>query len=697
MNYAVIYNHVIGSGTYIMYLPPGSYYSIMVLGPGPLGLYMNSSTTVTMQILSQVNYMRFRLNEPYEVSYTFVGSSINTTVTLGPGNYYVIIINNGSGMASIMLALIQNYTTAFVNAPIGIVDYGLAPTIGGFIPYSYVTREFIGSAKIYEANVSPITNCPSLPLGSLSLQLNVVLELGVNGYTQYYWLQNVVIIDPDNEQLLPLINVWNMSSPGAIINPLYILGHGFVVNNQTYIYIGNWTPYTTQPSINLSIYVNKTINDYSEVLFGYSLNGKRTLMDNITLLLKPSWGPYLVVNGSAYTPSGHLIDSEFVIGGPGCGAVVLARRLNISLSLYYLGPANNLLPVPTVWSFGSNTGETIINTRVIPTGPATVLLTTGGEYLGPLVNANYIFFLSLNNYLVNGALMNVNIPLPVGSRVFLTVNREFDFGNGTMIRLIHVMLNGKSMNVTSIMLTMNDSYVVNYVWARYYHLWVVDESNQLVNMSGWYLDGSIINITVSRAIAYLGNNTRLVFNGFMTNATHYLTSGNSIILLISSPTILILDWIKEYNVSLILYTINGTQITREYLGWLLKGYEITNITINGINYKIKTLIITKPSLTATVYAEYRRFIVRDIFGIPEPFTTVEIRCGVQVISATTNALGLTPNILTPINTTCIVVPRLLGYYSIMIIAIIIVLITVTLLILDRGIRNKVGFNDSTER
>jgi hypothetical protein len=132
------------------------------------------------------------------------------------------------------------------------------------------------------------------------------------------------------------------------------------------------------------------------------MNGIKELVDNVTLLLRPDWGPYLVVNGSEYSPLGYLIDSEFIIGGPGCGATVFANEVNASLSLYYLGPNNKLFPVPTAWSFGSDTGETIVNVGEETIGPAVVKLMAGNEYLGPLINADYISFLVINNYLLNG-------------------------------------------------------------------------------------------------------------------------------------------------------------------------------------------------------------------------------------------------------------------------------------------------------
>lgn len=679
LNYAVIYSHVLGSGTYTMYLPPGGYYSIEVSGPGPLGLYMWASSRVILQILNQTGYDELRSGGQYQPLFMFVGSSMNTTVYVPQGTYYVIVVNNGSIAINAVLAIMRHYPTALINAPIGIVDYGLAPTVNGYIPYSYITREFLGSAVINEAVITTITNCQSLPPGSFSLQLNAVLELSVNDRTQYYWLQNVMIIDPKNELLLPLVNVWNMSSESLIMNPLYIIGRGSVINNTAYAYMGNWTPYTTPLAINLTISVNNTPNGFPDLLFSYSMNGIKELVDNVTLLLRPDWGPYLVVNGSEYSPLGYLVDSEFIIGGPGCGATVFANEVNASLSLYYLGPSNRLFPVPTAWSFGSDTGETIVNVGEEVIGPAVVKLMAGNEYLGPLTNANYINFLVINNYLLNGTFISASIPVLTGSRVLLTTERIVNFGNNTLVRLTGIWVNGMPVNNSSLELLMNGSYVVSYNWARYYWLQVIDESNQVTNMSGWYLANSIVNITVPKTAIYFNNDTRLVFARFLTNATHYVVSGNSIVLLINLPIQLAVDWVREYNVSLTLYTINNTPIITEHLGWLPMGSEVTNVTIGGINYPLEVpLSITGPELTAIVDAKYAQFVVRDSLNLPEPLAHILIKCDGQEIATSTNILGVTPRLLIPTSSACTIMAQPIGYYSLALIVVVAVLIIVIL-------------------
>lgn len=143
------------------------------------------------------------------------------------------------------------------------------------------------------------------------------------------------------------------------------------MNNEVYAYMGNWTPYEMPLTVNLTIMTNKTVNGFPpQVLIGYSMGGVNTLVDNVTFLMAPSWGgPYLVVNGSEYSPLGYLIDAEFVIGGgPGCGgAMVRVNELNALLSLYYRGgPGGDLLPIPSAWSMGSDTGETVVNARLTP-------------------------------------------------------------------------------------------------------------------------------------------------------------------------------------------------------------------------------------------------------------------------------------------------------------------------------------------
>jgi hypothetical protein len=679
INYAVIYNHVIGSGTYMMTIAPGTYYSVSIYGPGPLGLYLTSNTNVLTLILNSQGLNELKTGATVKPLFTYYGQVLNATIELPSGEYYIVVINNGSSTAQVMLVTTRGYPTPIVNAPIGIVDYGLMPSQVGYIPYSYTTSEFLGEARILSANVQPITNCSSLPPGSFSLQLNAVLEMVINNQTQYYWVQNVLIIDPTYDLMAPLVNVWNMSSTNLTMNPLFIIGHGSVMNNEVYAYMGNWTPYEPPLMINLTIITNRTVNGFPEVLIGYSMDGVNTPVDNVTFLMSPSWGPYLVVNGSEYSPSGYLIDVEFVIGGPGCGAMVRANGLNATLSLYYKGPGGELLPVPSAWSLGSDTGETIANARAYAVSPGTVGITVGGEYLGPLSNANYLAFLILSNYLFNNQSMTtVEIPLPINSRVILTTQHSVYLGNNTLLRLAGFTVNNMYINSTELGLTMNQSYIVNYLWVRYYRLDIIDEANILTNLSGWYNEDSIVNITVPYTIIYFSNNTRLIFTGFTTNATHYVITNNTLILLMDRPVMAIINWIREYNASLILYTANGSYIGTKNLGWIKYGEEITNVSINGFIYGLRSpLVISGANNTAVLNAEYMELSIRDSLGLPEPFTQVIIKCGDQELRSVTNSYGVTQELLIPISVMCIAEAPQIGYYSIALILAVILTMVLT--------------------
>ncbi len=344
------------------------------------------------------------------------------------------------------------------------------------------------------------------------------------------------------------------------------------------------------------------------------------------------------------------------------------------------------MPVPSAWSMGSDTGETVVNARAYAIEPGTVYVTTGGEYLGPLINADYLAFLILNDYLLNNqSTTSIELSLPINSRVVITTPRDVYLGNNTLLRLVGLLINNEYVNSTELKLIMNQSYVVNYLWTRYYRLNIVDASNQLTNLSGWYNEDSIVNITVPRTMIYLGNKTRLVFTGFTTNATHYVITNNTLILLMDRPVTITVDWVREYNTSLTLYTINGgAYVSTVYLGWVKYGELVTNVSINGVTYELRTpLIINGVSGTAILNAEYRYFIVRDLLGLPEPFTQVIIKCGDQEFSSTTSAYGMTQELLVPINVGCIVEAPVIGYYSI---ALMIALLLIAILIITRLIR-----------
>lgn len=155
MDYAVIYDHVIGAGTYMMMITPENYYSVGIYGPGPVGLYLMSSAKVLLLVLNTQEYGgELRTGNITGSLFGYYGSLLNETIELPEGPYYIVVINNGSSTVQAELAVIQQYPTPLINAPIGIVDYGLMPAQMGYVPYSYVTNEFLGRVQMMNAKLN---------------------------------------------------------------------------------------------------------------------------------------------------------------------------------------------------------------------------------------------------------------------------------------------------------------------------------------------------------------------------------------------------------------------------------------------------------------------------------------------------------------------------------------------------------------
>lgn len=86
INYAVIYNHVIGSGTYLMTIAPGTYYSVNAYGPGSMGgLYLTSNTNVLLLILSGQGFSELKSGARLSHYLLIMGRN-----SMPPSNYPVV-------------------------------------------------------------------------------------------------------------------------------------------------------------------------------------------------------------------------------------------------------------------------------------------------------------------------------------------------------------------------------------------------------------------------------------------------------------------------------------------------------------------------------------------------------------------------------------------------------------------------------
>jgi len=266
--------------------------------------------------------------------------------------------------------VLPSYTSA--PAPMGLSSYGLMNQSGILVPYTYSTSSFQGTINL--SSVQEFYMGSDAP-HSFSIQLNSVLNnvtlFGVTGYQ--YWTQNVVDYSSMTGQLIFVDNIWNFSSPSAVINGNEFHSYnGTVVPGVYYYDIG--PTLHIKPPFTLSLYLNTTtLGNRNTVFFNYSISGR---LENGTLISKsgsydqvqfnsssPGSGPIpsadFQVSGSHLTGTGFIpMDAEFIIGGPGGGSTADFYNISGSMSLDYRNSSGRYTPVGSAYNAGSETGET---------------------------------------------------------------------------------------------------------------------------------------------------------------------------------------------------------------------------------------------------------------------------------------------------------------------------------------------------
>jgi thermopsin len=294
-------------------------------------------------------------------------------------------------------------------APTGIADYGLynySSTGGPIIPYTIMTDEVLGYANItsllayyqqaMEYGVSPY---------SATLQLNVVLQVNTTNGTYAYWLQDVASFQTNESQVTFIDNIWNLTGSGSMLSSSAVSGNGTVASagqgNTFYYDVGPTYTYSFPFAFVLVINVSYTPNA-TYIWFGFEI------LQNGTPVSSPQYYYYdeveisqpgivsaaIYITGNNYTPNGLYYDAELVWGGGGNGAPTQFVYLNSTLGLYYVNSSGNLTPMPSLYTFGSDTAESAYNVNDslvngVPNADA------GNEWLGVLTN-------DFNVYLISG-------------------------------------------------------------------------------------------------------------------------------------------------------------------------------------------------------------------------------------------------------------------------------------------------------
>ena len=288
--------------------------------------------------------------------------------------------------------VLPSYTSA--PAPMGLSSYGLMNQSGTLVPYSYSTSSFQGTINL--SSVQEFYMGSDAP-HSFSIQLNSVLNnvtlFGVTGYQ--YWTQNVVDYSSMTGQLTFVDNIWNFTSPSAVINGNEFHSYNGTAVPGVYYYDIGPTLHIKPPFI-LSLYLNTTtLGNSNTVFFNYSISG--TLENGTSINRSGSYDQVqfnssspgsrtippaeFQVSGSQLTGTGFIpMDAEFIIGGPGGGSTADFYNISGSMSLDYRESSGKTIPVGSAYNAGSETGETSSgigmyysnHTAYLSTGPSFV-------------------------------------------------------------------------------------------------------------------------------------------------------------------------------------------------------------------------------------------------------------------------------------------------------------------------------------
>jgi len=589
INQLNIYN--LGQGSYgdFYILYPVYYLSYPINSSNQyLNIYFNSSIPLSFYIMNQQNYQSFQNGGNFTSIYQVYTNYINQSIYLPSGNYYIIIYNNNTQNAYYyFIYSLTNQTGNVIYSPIGVSDYGIYINNGNIYGYNITTNEVIGNVYLnnFSSYVDPSCSNNFLGEDSGSIQLNAVLELS-NG--QYYWLQNVLLINNTGGYYEFADNMWNFTSSNSYLLGNLIRGNGIISNyNNKYFYVYETNNSNLQYPLNVYLIINITQNNsYPEIQFGYSLDGQNIIWyDNVTLLV-PSYGN--IVISPSFTGSNNIEDLELVIGGPGYGTCIDINNIGGYLGLYYLYNNQYLTPDPSIFNYGFNTAEysSNINENIISQG--FVNLSTGTfypEYLGSAntLNYNISVYYSYNNSYINyqyqfGTVFNINIPIYV-------------YQNNTLYLLNNLTINGENYNINysqqyiNIDLLVNNNYNISTSYTEYYL--VIINNNIGINFTiyGNYLNETYYNNTY---YLYANNLLNIYLNQRYNYGNYQYYCPNNIKLDINTSESIDLSnyCYLQYQLNISFpfnYTINNNTYSGNNSFYINANNNVT-ILVNPINY-----------------------------------------------------------------------------------------------------------------
>jgi len=589
INQLNLYN--LGQGSYgNFYILYSSYYFSYPINSSNqyLNIYFNSSIPLSFYIMNQQNYQNFQNGNNFTSIYQAYTNYINQSIFLSSGNYYIIIYNNNTQNAYYyFIYSLTNQSINNIYSPIGVSDYGIYINNGNIYGYNITTNEVIGEIYLnsFSSYVDPLCSNNFIGENSGSIQLNAILELS-NG--QYYWLQNVLLINNTGGYYEFADNIWNFTSSNFYLSNNLIKGNGIVSNyNNKYFYVYETNNFDLQYPLNVYLIINITRNNsYPEIQFGYSFDGQNiNWYDNVTLLI-PSNGN--IVISPYFTGSENIEDLELVIGGPGYGTCIDINNISGYLGLYYLYNNQYLTPDPSIFNYGFNTAEysSNINENIISQG--FVNLSKGPfypEYFGSTntLNYNISVYYSYNNSYINyqypfGTVFNISIPIYI-------------YQNNTLYLLNNLTINGENYNINysqqyvNISLLVNKNYNISTSYTEYYLVVINDSIGINFTISGNYLNETYYNNTY---YLYANNLLNIYLNQTYNFGNYQYYCPNNITLNINNSKIINLSnyCYLQYQLNISFpfnYTINNNTYSGNNSFYINANSNAT-ILINPINY-----------------------------------------------------------------------------------------------------------------
>jgi len=553
-----------------------------------LNIYFNSTIPLNFYIMNQQNFQSFQNGGNFSSIYQEYTNYIEQSIFLPSGNYYIVIYNNNTQNAYYYLIYsLTNQSENNIYSPIGISDYGIYISNGNIYGYNITTNEVIGEVYLnnFSSYVDPICSNNFIGENSGSIQLNAILELS-NG--QYYWLQNVLLINNTGGYYEFADNLWNFTSLNSYLSGNLINGNGIISNyGNEYFYVYETNYYNLQYPLNVYLIINVTQNNsYPEIQFGYSFDGQNIIWyDNVTLLI-PSNGNIII--SPYFTGSNNIEDLEFVIGGPGYGTCIDVNNISGYLGLYYLYNNQYLTPDPSIFNYGFNTQESSSNIYENIISQGFVNLFTGyfyPEYLGSIntLNYNISVYYSYNNSYINyqypfGTIFNINIPVYI-------------YQNNTLYLLNNLTINGENYNINysqqylNISLLVNNNYNISTSYIEYYLVTINDSIGINFAISGNYLNETYYNNIYS---LYANNLLNIYLNQTYNFGNYQYYCPNNITLNINNSESINLSnyCYLQYQLNISFpfnYTINNNTYSGNNSFYINANSNIT-ILINSINY-----------------------------------------------------------------------------------------------------------------